>query len=395
MLWLYAAKYEKWFTPTAESQSKFKLLGGGKDGQTYSSQQHGILDGQSSNFHSQQDSLRLPLVNVKLERDEVDCPTFLNSTTQLKSILKKSSGLSLGYHQSPKTVTFLCKEVQVQTDKTSLTPVLPFRIHGRNVQACIDTGAQVTLMSEGFYNSLPNKPKLTQQRINLRMAGDQLMYGYMVRNLEISIAGKVYLWNVYVTKIHDDFLLGIDFMHRYGAILNLRECTFSIGDETHVIEMVKDEDGGKPYGVSRVWIKRKCVVPPKSVVHITASTHLTTVDTDFAISPSNNIKGLLMPNMLVKGKPEVMVRVINDTDKYVYLRKGHILGFAVEVADIPEYMDDNSHVPKAPEIVRQVKGNSKTGVSKMVIFQNIYRICSSVHAGIWKVRSKKSNLKIF
>ena len=245
-----------------------------------------------------------------------------------------------------------------------MTPVLPFRIHGRDVQACIDTGAQVTLMSESFYNSLPNKPKLTPQRINLRMAGDQLMYGYMVRNLEISIAGKVYLWNVYVTQIHDDFLLGIDFMHRYGAILNLRECTFSIGDETHVIEMVKDEYGGKPYEVSRVWIKRKCVVPPNSVVHITASTNLITVDTDFAISPSNNNKGLLMANTLVKGKPEVMVRVINDTDNYVYLRKNHILGFAVEVADIPEYTDDSSHVFEASETVRQAKVKSETGVSE-------------------------------
>ena len=254
----------------------------------------------------------------------------------------------------------------VQSVNTPLTPMLPFIIQGKRVQACIDTGAQVTLMSECLYNSLSCKPDFSD-KIKLRMAGDQLVDAHLVKNLEISFAGKIYKWNVYVTHLHEEFLLGVDFMHRFGAILNLKECTFSMGDTTQVIRMVKDENVEKPYEVSRVWVKRKLVIPPNRVVHVKAATSLDSEGTDFAISPSSNNEGLLVANVLVKGTPEVVVRIINYSDNYVYLKKNCVLGFAVEVANILEDVDGSGDAFEehlvgsgTKESVRQV--NISTGL---------------------------------
>ena len=113
----------------------------------------------------------------------------------------------------------------------------------------------------------------------------------------------------------------------------------SIG-KTEYIKLVKNGQEDEPYEVSRVWVKRKLVVPPNTTVNVKVSTSLTSGE-DIAISSSNHNKGLLMANVLVTGKSEVLVNLMNDSNEYIYLKKNHILGFAVAVAEILEQSDSS------------------------------------------------------
>ena len=198
----------------------------------------------------------------------------------------------MGQSRLPRTVRFECREVFVQDQVTDATAKISFRVHGSEVCCSVDTGAQVTIMSEEFFHSLSLKPALAE-KINLRMAGSQVMCGRVAKRVEMVFQGEVFFWDVIVASIQDPFLLGLDFLNRYGAVLDFSKGTFRLKGKTEYIKLVKNGQEDEPYEVSRVWVKRKLVVPPNTTVNVKVSTSLTSGE-DFAVSSSNHNKGLLI-----------------------------------------------------------------------------------------------------
>ena len=100
--------------------------------------------------------------------------------------------------------------------------------------------------------------------------------------------------------------------------------------------MFKTESGDS-FEVCPVTIDKKTVIPPNSVVRTLVKSSL--LNETYAIH-SVNSQGLLIPNTVVTGGgTHVPVQLVNDQNRYVRLKKGHVIGHAIQCDVVPEVID--------------------------------------------------------
>ena len=78
------------------------------------------------------------------------------------------------------------------------------------------TGAQVSVLSKNFYDSLDNKPKMLET-IRLKGASASgLMSCCRVDRVDVDLGYGLgsYSMSMYVADINDDFILGLDYLKR-------------------------------------------------------------------------------------------------------------------------------------------------------------------------------------
>ena len=84
---------------------------------------------------------------------------------------------------------------------------------GISVMAVIDSGAEVTVISDGFYSKIPEgaRPQLLESGQQLVVADKQLnLHGLGVAYVSIQINQMEFKWHVHVAPITDDLLSGCD-----------------------------------------------------------------------------------------------------------------------------------------------------------------------------------------
>ena len=109
------------------------------------------------------------------------------------------------------------------------------------------------------------------------------------------------------------------------------------------------------------------------------------LNTDMVVMSSGSNKGALLPNLLVRTAKSVPIQLMNDTDKNIVLRRGHVLGYAIPPDAILD--DESIHIQKLeshqqlPEhlqglVERSVKGLSKDKANQakdlLIQYQDIF-----------------------
>ena len=119
------------------------------------------------------------------------------------------------------------REVTLET-KIQDSITIPVKVNKRNTTAIVDSGAEVTIMSEDFFQSFRHPFKVTR-KVRLKTAGkNEVMDSVVVEKVDIQIGEKVYRWNIHVAPITDTFILGLDFMKTYAAKLDLEAGTMML-----------------------------------------------------------------------------------------------------------------------------------------------------------------------
>lgn len=94
---------------------------------------------------------------------------------------------------------------------------VPIQIGGQEIHATIDTAADITIISGKVYDSLRPKPTIVRDT-NVRLAGEGAgMTTQYLGDLNIRIGAYDFVHPVYVGPLHDEMLLGIDFLRSQGA----------------------------------------------------------------------------------------------------------------------------------------------------------------------------------
>ena len=110
--------------------------------------------------------------------------------------------------------------------------------------AIVDTAAEVTIVSDHFYNTLKNKPG-KEREVVLKAAGrDMRMTGFITHPAEFQIGEKCYRLPVHIAPISDDIILGIDFLMNTKADINLDKHYLTLEGEQ--VPMEQRHTGAEP-----------------------------------------------------------------------------------------------------------------------------------------------------
>ena len=101
--------------------------------------------------------------------------------------------------------------------------IIPITLQDRSIKAVVDTAAMVTVISDEIYRGMKSNPPCLKAT-SLQTAGrDMKMAGHIVGPLLIKLGTLIFPTVVHVAPINNDMLLGLDFLLKIGANINLKE----------------------------------------------------------------------------------------------------------------------------------------------------------------------------
>jgi transposase InsO family protein len=265
--------------------------------------------------------------------------------------------------QSPSTATTTSAVLKEEDEdgysvcylKSSSQFILSVEIEGQKAEAVVDCGAEVTIISEKLYESLPDRPKKLKD-VKLYPVGNHAMRSFVVGPVKIKIGTKYYTVPVFVAPMQFDMLLGVDILKPKKKDEKVTPTVLKMGDT--VLTMAEEDtlsfDGQVlPLNVNqktvspgptiaRVTVAKRRVVPPNSVAHITCEMDENLKS--YIIEPSKQCQRVLIPRTVHSEKSSPVVCVVNPSDKYVLLKKGTELAQAQTVGSIIEENSTDSEL---------------------------------------------------
>jgi predicted aspartyl protease len=137
-------------------------------------------------------------------------------------------------------------------------------ICGKFILAIVDTAAEVTIISDQVFETLGNKPKISKKVIMHAVGREMQRNGVRLVPIELDIGKKTYSESMYVAPIEDDMLLGLDFLLKHQANVNLGSQRLEIGNEKLSLRVGKNNS----VRVKRITVNKKTVVPAFSVLRM-------------------------------------------------------------------------------------------------------------------------------
>ncbi len=208
---------------------------------------------------------------------------------------------------------------------------IPVALQDYHTEAVVDTAAEVTLMSDKVYKKLAN-PGSVIKHVTLNTAGREMkMNGFVVGPMHISIGNQTFEENIHVAPIQNDMLLGLDFLRRHQALINIPESYIQIGGENIAMVCGKSDTTGA--SVSRVVVCKTMICPPNSLTKVPCSVN------DFVGTPAFLVESckdnLLIPDTVFADTSQPVVNVLNLSDHHITVHKDDCVAHAQPVWVVP------------------------------------------------------------
>lgn len=227
--------------------------------------------------------------------------------------------------------------------------MITITINNHEVDAVVDTGAEVTLLSTDFCTRIGINVNNVGKRAKLKNAEHN---NYMMARADVPVQIGVmhykFKWNIYVAAISDDVLLGLDFLQMADIMVRARGGLF-LGDTPLPCRMVVPD--GSSYTIPSVELARKTTIPARSQVIAKASI-CGQLDWESALmEPDDLPDGLLAARVLVCPGNAMPICICNATNSPITLCKGKVLGylFAADVLCDTEMDESRREVTSGSE----------------------------------------------
>ena len=139
--------------------------------------------------------------------------------------------------------------VKVCMLRSASTFTIPVRVSEHKINAVVDSGAQVTIISDRVFSQLRRPPPKLRD-VKLDTAGTKLsMMGFVAGPIKLKIGETYYSGPIYVAPIEQDMLFGFDLLTRGSAILNMGKgtlmydasCPLNLFAIIHLLLMVRSQ----------------------------------------------------------------------------------------------------------------------------------------------------------
>ena len=250
---------------------------------------------------------------------------------------------------------FVIKRVQ------SASMRVPMRVEGQDINAVLDTGAEVTVLSTKVFEGISKggRPELGKAEGTLKLAdtGTELTTEGMAE-VKINVGNQEIHWRVYVADISDDLLLGCDFVYEMNLTIHPKKGIL-INDEW--IKM----NTKRSHNISQLLVHETTTVPPMSEVILQGrSEDCENIDTRYAeFEPFPSEEDVIFAKSLVDPfRKTIPVRIVNLHRFPVKFRKDAILGDLIPVLKIEEI---DIHTEDPIDYAVRILGQKQAGVTEI------------------------------
>lgn len=178
--------------------------------------------------------------------------------------------------------------------------------------------------------------------IKLKGIGSQIVHGRLIKGVAFAIGNLRVCWDCCAVLIDDEMIMGLDFLAAYHGIVNIKECTISLGNNTFPVKLSKASQKGHPSSCARIQ-KTPCIQRNTIVrVPVQLENRLTG---EYVVSPVRLNSELLGSHTLGRGNTTAM-GFINDSITAVKIKEGTVVGEAEAYAEI-------CHEEESPFLIRK------------------------------------------
>ena len=218
----------------------------------------------------------------------------------------------------------------VQTDNTE-TKFCTVKFQDLHVLSLIDTGAQISLISESIFKKIDSSLVLEKHKPEIILRG---VTGHELKTIKrvfikFKIGTKLLTHEFHVVKnLNKSIILGIDFLNSHKAKLDFSKRTLAIGKQ---IVLLKTQSEMEKSACTIVYVKRKRTIAPMSVAFIELGVRKQ-IKGSFVLVPLDNSPvlrdqpGVMVPNTVVKGSNSIIVPLLNETGRSLTLKAGEGFG---------------------------------------------------------------------
>lgn len=129
----------------------------------------------------------------------------------------------------------------------------------------MDTAAEVSIISDRISGQLTPPPTKLRE-VGVHAADRNMkMKGMVVGPVCIKLGSREFSEDVYVAPIKDNMLLGVDFLHKYGVNVHLRQSRLQLGKEYIPMKFGEGPVQGR---IARKYLTKRTVIPPNHVKRI-------------------------------------------------------------------------------------------------------------------------------
>ena len=202
------------------------------------------------------------------------------------------------------------------------------------IEGTLDTAAQITVVNDKCFQTL--NLKLSRKQVMLKQAdGGSTIIATVIPNVALQIGSFKLKMDIYVAKISDPLLLGLDFMLKAKAILDLQTNVMTVPGCRVPINVINASRGNiqtLAYATTNTKL-----APGQDKNILLSSTDNGREDSIVLFTPDNKWNSLCLPLCLVAvNKKNRYINVKNMSDKSVFLHQGVVLG-TLEPVDICEH----------------------------------------------------------
>ncbi|MEX1352305.1 MAG: reverse transcriptase domain-containing protein, partial [Desulfobacterales bacterium] len=274
--------------------------------------------------------------NETVENNCESSVQFKNTQNKKKSRSSRNSK----FKEKSLGSTFDCNGIEIievrRVNFSKSSTLIPIQIKNKNIRAVMDSGAQVTILSEKIFNELPAKPPVVG-RVKLRMAdGNTLIDATRVGPVAMKIGNQWYHYFVIVAPLAEDMLFGHDILKSK----NLSECTMDflrgvLYFDGQIILTV--DDGGIETNHTKVKTCKRIRIPAGSIKRVACT--MEKGMGDYIVETFDHLK-VIAPKVLRKGGTDPIVCFVNTRDRPVTIKKGQYIGRAFPVDSISDESSD-------------------------------------------------------
>ena len=264
--------------------------------------------------------------------------------------------LDVVYENSTKPKNGNCLE-QVTEHNTldnhqAITMKIPVKVFDKEINAILDTGAEVTVIGEHVILSLPNKeclPIMPASRCLTAADYSEKIKTCGIIHTTITIGSFQFVWPVYIASIKDDMLLGCDIFEAFDMTLSIRD-GLRIRNEWIPCDIIR-----MPDSIARVTLKETTTIPPNTeIITVGKVENVSQIDTRFGfVEPIEQLSTaeegkypIMIARTLVDPHVEgIPVRLLNTSDEPLEISSDYLLGEMVPVECLVEFGEEDKLDP--------------------------------------------------